>query len=170
MKTELVNFYGNQILCVTEGEKILVAIKPICEGLGLDGDRAIKTLTDDEILGDERSEQTVHVPGDRARNMVCLPLEFINGWLFQIKFSNTMSDETKAALVRYKRECYKILYGHFFRKTQKQLEANKIEIDLLKELNDLNEKKGYISDAIKEKKKLLEKIREERLSDEPTLF
>jgi len=138
--------------------------------LGLDNDRAVKTISEDEILGAERSEQAVQVPGDQPRKMICLPLEFVHGWLFQIKFTNTMSDETKQALIKYKRECYKIFFNHFFGNIRKQLEMNTAEIDLLKEINELIEKRGEIAENIKEKKKTLEKVREERLKNEPTLF
>ncbi len=170
MKQELVKFYNTQIVCVSDNDKIYVVVKTLCDGLGLDSDRAIKSISEDEILGSERAEQTVQIANDQPRKMICLPLEFVNGWLFQVKFTNTMSEDTKQSLIRYKRECYKALFMHFFGNMKKQLEANKVEIDLLKEINELTDKKLLINDEIKEKKKLLEKIREKRLNNEPTLF
>lgn len=88
METDVVKFSGSNLACVKDGSTIRVAIKPVCDAIGLDSDRAIKTITDDEILGAERSE---NLPS-QGRKMVCLPIEFINGWLFQIKFTNTMSE------------------------------------------------------------------------------
>ena len=171
MKTEIVKFYGNDLTCIVEESgQILVVVKPICDAIGLDSERAIKTISDDEVLGAERSEQTVQVGLDQARKMVCLPLEFVSGWLFQIKFTNTMSDETKEKLITYKRSCYKALFAHFFGNFKKQLESNEIEIKLLEEINELNEVKNRATSEIRDKKSKLEKIREERLKNEPSLF
>lgn len=170
MKAELVNFYGSKIFCLQESNRILVVVKTVCDGMGLDADRAIKTISDDEILGTERVEHLVEYNGDQPRKMICLPLEFLTGWLFQIKFTNTMSEETKNALIRYKRECYRVLFNYFFGNIKKQLESNSLEIELLKEINLLTEEKGNLMDTIKDKKRMLDKIRAERLNNEPTLF
>jgi len=79
MKQEIVKFYGNDLTCIVdESGQILVVVKPICDALGLDSDRQIKTISDNKVLGAERSEQTVQVGADQARNMVCLLLDFIN--------------------------------------------------------------------------------------------
>ena len=92
----------------------LVLIRPLCEALGVDADRQIRDLKIDEMLASEVSEQTTQVPNHgQSRSWVCLPEEFIYGWIFGIKLSNTMQPETKANLTAYKRECYDILYQHF---------------------------------------------------------
>jgi len=171
VKPEIVKFYGNDLICVVdETEQIFVVVKPICDALGLDSERQIKTISDDDVLGAERSEQTVQVGDNQPRKMVCLPLEFVNGWLFQVKFTNTMSEETKEKLVAYKRRCYNALFKHFFGNMKKQLEANKTEIKLLEDINEINETIKNSNTQLKEKRNLLEKIREERLKNEPTLF
>ena len=167
---EIVKFYETQIPCVQEETRIMVAIKPICIALDLDEKNQYEAIRNDEILKDVVGEHPLQDSIGRGQKSLFLPLQFVHGWLFQIKFTNTMSEETKTALIHFKRECYDVLFNHFFKKMKKQIEANKIEIDLLKEINELNDKKGSINDEIKEKKKLLEKIREERLNDEPTLF
>jgi hypothetical protein len=152
MKTEVVKFYGNDLTCIIdESGQILVVVKPVCEALGLDSERQIRTISDDEVLGAERSEQTVQVGSDQPRKMICLPLEFIHGWLFQVKFTNTMSDETKEKLIAYKRRCYKALFNHFFGNVKKQLEANEIEIRLLEDINELNEVKNRTTSELREK-------------------
>jgi hypothetical protein len=66
MKQEIVKFYGSDLTCIVgESGQILVVVKPVCDALGLDSERAIKVLSDDEVLGPERSEQTVQVDNDR---------------------------------------------------------------------------------------------------------
>jgi len=171
MKTEIVKFNGSDLICVvSDSGQISVVIKPVCEALGLDSERQIRTITEDEVLGPERSEQTVQVGNDQARRMICLPLEFLHGWLFQVKFTNTMSEETKEKLITFKKRCYQVLSNHFFGNMKKQIETNEMEIRLLEELNDLNSQKNDVAATIREKKSILEKIRTERLNNEPTLF
>jgi hypothetical protein len=67
------------------------------------------------------------LPGEsQSRPYTCLPEEFIYGWLFGIKMSNTMSDATKQNLIGYKRACYHALYQHFHgRIKQAQQEISK---------------------------------------------
>lgn len=92
----------------------MVLIRPLCDALGVDGEWQIKALQEDEMLAPERCEHTVQVPGHgQSRTWICLPEEFIYGWIFGIKLSNTMRPETKASLTAYKRECYDVLYQHF---------------------------------------------------------
>jgi len=170
MKTEIVNFYETQIPCVQIHNQIMVAVRPICIILNLDEKNQYEAIRNDEILKDVVGEHLLHDSIGREQKSIFLPLHFLHGWLFQIKLANTMSEYTKQMLITFKRECYNILFNHFNKKIIKQLDANKIEIELLKQINELTDKKVVITDEIKEKKKILEKIREERLNNEPTLF
>ena len=171
MKTELVNYHGANIVCIVgEFGKIDVVVKSICDQFGLDSDWHIKAISDDEILGSERCEHTVQVGDEQPRKMVCLPLEFLNGWLFQIRFTNTMSDETKAKLIDYKRKCYKALFHHFFGNMKKQIESNEVEIALLEQLAKYNEDKAILVKNIKKTQCQIAKIRDNRLKNEPRLF
>ena len=185
MKTELVRFNDADIICIVgEFGKIDIVIKPICDHLGLDSKRQIRTITEDDILRAERcvhivqlkksrpegSEQTHQVRKIQPRKMVCLPLEFLNGWLFQIKLTNTMSEETKAKLVDYKRKCYKALFQHFFGNMKKQIEMNEIEIALLEQIAKYGEDKTTIAENLKKAQRQLAKVRENRLTNVPSLF
>jgi len=112
-----------------------ILIRPLCEALGVDADRQIRDLKDDEMLAGEVSEQTTRLPTeDRNRPYVCLPEEYVYGFVFGIRFSNTMSEETKANLTAYKRECYDALYQHFHKRlllaSETLQEKAKVEIEL----------------------------------------
>jgi len=182
--TDLVKFNGANLICLKDENSVFVAIKPVCDAIGLDSDWQIKAITDDEILGAERCEHTVQLSGFtdettpgldenthfQGRKMVFLPLEFLHGWLFQVKPTNTMKEETKANLIRFKRECYRVLFLHFFGNMRKQIEANEAEIKLLEEINLINEQKTELTATIREKKTQLDKVRSERLKKEWTLF
>ena len=53
------------------------------------------------------------VGGDeKDREMVCLPYEFIFGWLFTINPKN-VKPEAQEAVAKFRIECYKALYNHF---------------------------------------------------------
>lgn len=83
-----------------------LAVKPICEALGVDFDRQIRRLKGHRIFGPATAVQPLQVPGDQSRKMVCLSEEFIYGWLFSI---NSNSEQ----LVKYQIECNHVLYNHF---------------------------------------------------------
>jgi len=92
----------------------MVLVRPLCDILGIDADRQIRELEADELLGPKVSSKTTQVPGDtQARSWVCLPEEFVYGWIFSIQTSGAMKPETKATLLAYKLECYDALYQHF---------------------------------------------------------
>jgi esterase/lipase len=50
----------------------------------------------------------------KQREMFCLPLEFVFGWLFTINPKN-VSEEARPLVIRYKMECYRALYNYFTR-------------------------------------------------------
>lgn len=84
MKTEIVKFYGNNIVCVVDDSgQILIVMKPVCDALGLDNDWHVRAISEDEVLGSERCEHTVQIGNDQPRKMICLPLEFLHGWLLK---------------------------------------------------------------------------------------
>lgn len=126
-------FQGQPIYYLALPEGNLVLIRPLCDLLGIDAERQIKNLQEDEILGDERAVQTVRLPEyDRDRQWVCLPERFVYGWIFGIQFTNTMRPETKANLTAYKRDCYNALFDHFHGRMKEAQELDKTEaiIDL----------------------------------------
>lgn len=83
-----------------------IAVKPICEALGVDYIRQFKNMQEDEILSQLLSKQTTTGADGKRYEMVCLPEKYVYGWLFSIR-----SDSE--ALKQYKLRCYDILYHHF---------------------------------------------------------
>ena len=169
MKPEIVKVNGITIECPIEEGQNYVAVKPICEALGIDHSAQIRDLKEDVILGSTVVVMTTVAGDGKQREMVCIPLKFVFGWLFSIN-ENKVKPEAKEHVLKYKLECYTVLFNHFFGNVKRQLEANEIEIKLLEEINELNEVKNRASSELREKKAKLDKIREERLKNEPTLF
>lgn len=109
MKQSIVNFLsfkGKNLLFLSKNGTFYIAIKPVCEAIGVDYIRQFKNLSEDAFLQPVLSKQTIQVPGDQARNMICLPERYVYGWILTIR------SESKD-LLDYKRECYDILFNHF---------------------------------------------------------
>ena len=101
--------------------------------------------------------------------MLCLPAGYVLEWLLTINPAN-VKEEVRGMFASYQAECYNALYKHFFGSQKRQLEQNQIEISLLEELADLNQQQQQLKQTINEKRRKLEKLREERLKNEPQLF
>ncbi|TRC46145.1 phage antirepressor N-terminal domain-containing protein, partial [Mannheimia haemolytica] len=48
------------------------------------------------------------------QQMICLPIEYLNGWLFGIDV-NRCKPEIRATLIKYKKECYQALHDYWFK-------------------------------------------------------
>jgi hypothetical protein len=111
--TEIVKFNGSEILCQREGDNIYVAIRPICDILGIDHSNQIRNLKNDpEFLGSTVVNMTTVGADGREREMTCLPLQFFFGWLAQIDHTK-VKEEVKPQVIAYKLEVCNILYDHF---------------------------------------------------------
>ncbi len=93
-------------------DKKYVPIRPICEILGLDFSAQRQKIERDEILGSSVVMTTTVGADGKQREMYCLPLKFIFGWLFTIDTSRVNS-EVRPTVVAYKLECYNALYEYF---------------------------------------------------------
>jgi hypothetical protein len=160
-----------------------VLVRPLCDALEVDADWQIRELKKDEDLSGEVCEHTTRLPlEDRNRPYTCLSEEFVYGWIFAIKYSNTMSEETKENLRLYKRECYDVLYKHFHGKVRNsaeiikeraslEVEQRKLKTILLEnqdfvrwqEINTLKQQQSYrlTKDLKEEMQQLAEQMMEE---------
>lgn len=159
----------NDVDIVSTSDEQLVAIKPICEVLGIDYKVQWQKIKDDEDLSSTMVLSTTVGADGKDREMCCLPVEFIYGWLFTINPKN-VKPEAQDTVRKYRMMCYRVLYQHFTGRAKQVNEQNKVEIALLEDLADLNQQQVQIRQSIAEKKKKLDQLREERLKNEPTLF
>lgn len=108
-------FYEDEITAVRvrrDGEsQIFVPLRPIVELLGLDWSGQLRRTRDDAVLGEEIVPVRVETAGG-PQTMPCLPLDMLNGWLFGIN-ANRVKAAARPRLVRYQRECYRVLYEAF---------------------------------------------------------
>ena len=154
---------------VNENGQIFVPIKPICNVIGIDFAAQYNKLQGDETLASTIAIIATVASDEKAREMICLPLQYVYGWLFTIN-PGKVSPDARDAVMRYRRECYDVLYNHFTCSMQRTIETNNAEIELLQQINaaisDEKEAKGRRKKA----EEALSKLRSERLNPKPSLF
>lgn len=109
----IVEFHGHALTVITDqaGEK-LVAVRPICEAIGLAWNGQYERILRDDVLKSTvRIMRTVAVDG-KSRELVCLPLDYLNGWLFGVDVARA-KPEIREALNHYKRECFGVLAAYW---------------------------------------------------------
>ena len=168
METKTIVRVNNVDITATSDEQ-MIAIRPICEALGIDYSRQLKKIKDDADLGSVVGVTPTTGSDGKTYEMCVLPVEFIFGWLFTINPAN-VNEEAREAVRRYRMECYRALYRHFTGTQKRQLEQHRAEIALLEELADLNQQQQQLKQTIADKRKKLEQLRNERLKNEPQLF
>lgn len=159
---------GHEIVMVESDHERLIPIKPICEALGVDPKNQRIKIQEDDILSSIGVLSTSVGADGKQREMFCLPLQYVFGWLFTINPKN-VNEASREVVVKYRQECYDVLYRHFFGNLRRQIEMNTLEISLLEEINQLNEQKNEVTNNLRQKKVKLDKIRESRLKTDPEL-
>ncbi|WP_339980312.1 phage antirepressor N-terminal domain-containing protein [Fusobacterium necrophorum] len=151
METKVVTrINGVEILAsnVSDG---LVAIKPVCTGLGVDYSSQYQKLKEHPTFNSTISLITTVAADGKEREMLCIPIEFFPGWLFSINPAN-VKEEIRDNLIKFQVECNKALFRYFFGTQKKVIEQNTIEIKLLEELAELNQQKATLTTSIAEKR------------------
>lgn len=107
-----VAFYEDEITAVrlATGE-VAIPIRPICDNLGVTLAGQRERILRDPVLSEEMISVSVTLT-QQAREMLCLPLKYIPGWLFGIN-ANRVKPEIRDRLIRYQRECYDVLLEAF---------------------------------------------------------
>lgn len=106
-----VDFRDDTLFAVERDDGVFVALKPICDRLGLAWGSQYNRLMRDTILAEGIFIMKMPLPGG-AQEMTCLRLELVNGWLFGIDESR-VKPELHEAVLTYKRECYAVLAARF---------------------------------------------------------
>ena len=160
---------GVDIVTVDRDGDVFVPIKPICDALGIDVESQRDKINSDEILSSTAVLSTAVAADGKEREMYCLPLRYVYGWLFTINPKN-VAPEARGAVARYRRECYDVLYEHFTGSMRRTIETNNAEIELLKQINSAISDEKEAKGRRKKAEDALDKLRAERLNPQPSLF
>jgi hypothetical protein len=104
-----VPFYGNELITVEKDGKIYIAMKSIVEGMGLAWQVQARKIT-----STERYNHMV-IPFETAggkQDMIFIPLNKINGWLFSINAEKCRAD-IREKVKTYQEECFRVLHDYF---------------------------------------------------------
>lgn len=147
-------FNGHDLYFTLSNGQWWIAIKPICEALNIEYTRVFKNVKKHKIYGAALAKQPMQIPGDQVRSMICLPEEFIYGWLFSL---NSKSPE----LLEYQVKCNKILHEHFKGSIIRRRELKDDRMLIIDEISFLEKKLKDNPDflAWKNKKAKLSKIK-----------
>lgn len=127
---KFLEFNGRKVFFLNADGQWWIALKPICEALGLEWTNQLKALKGDPMLAELWCERTI-VAGDRKpRMMVCLPERYVYGWLFRMRSPNP-------DLIAYQRTCYDLLFQHFHGVITNRTEAIRERVLAMREMEKL---------------------------------
>ena len=163
-KVTIVKFHQTKIQCIIDPDgSIHVALKPIMDGIGLHADSAWKSIKNDPILGAKHGVRRGLDAKKRGFPMQTLPIEYVHGWLFSIDASK-VSSQAKPKLLKFKLECYQVLFDHFYGK-YRVYESNLSERRKLETLIDeACMQKAELSAQVNNYRKRLKEINDSELS------
>lgn len=155
-----------EIVSTNEG---LIPIRPICEALGVDYKSQYQKVKESKELESVVVLSTTTGADGKKYEMVCLPVEYIYGWVFSINPGN-VKPEVREQVIRYKMECYHALYLYFHRPQEQADEQNRQERESLHIIDRAMAQIDELKKLVAGERRKLEKIRQERLMNEPKLF
>jgi len=121
MPTSISNvaFHGANLPLVSINNKPHFAVKPICDGIGLTWQGQLERIKRNPVLSPTISVTLTVGEDGKQREMICLPLGYLNGWLLGVN-ANRVKPEIRQKLIQYQMECYDVLYQHFMPKVAQQ--------------------------------------------------
>ncbi len=144
-----IEFAGNRICLIEKDNELFVPLKPICTALELDWGSQFRNLQEDIVLNSTVVTMTIVARDEKQREMICIPLSYLNGWLFRINPARYEGDR-RERIIKYQKECYQALFNHFYPNTREQLERKRIQakgkrLDLSMIKSDLNIRKTFLA-------------------------
>ena len=109
---QTIDFNGQSLLTIELDGIHYTAIKPIAENIGLAWHGQRERIERDEVLNSTARMIRVVAEDGKNREMMCLPIDYLNGWLFGID-TKRVKPEVKAPLIQYKMQCYKVLHDYW---------------------------------------------------------
>ena len=112
-----VEFYGDEIKGVrvtrtpSGKSEFYVPLRPLCNYLGVSYTGQRERVERDPVLSRKLEAVQLTTAGG-PQEMQCLPLDYLNGWLFGIN-ANRVKAEIRERLIRYQEECYIVLREAF---------------------------------------------------------
>lgn len=110
--TEIVNFRNQPLITLKVGEIIYTAIRPIVEGMGIEWSTQLQKLKRNMAKFNCVHMNTVAEDG-KIREMLCIPIKKLNGWLFSINPEKIKDMKVKQDVIEYQEECFEVLHDYW---------------------------------------------------------
>ncbi|RZN55103.1 phage antirepressor N-terminal domain-containing protein [Avibacterium paragallinarum] len=121
---QTIQFHNQSLVTFEQNNIHYAAMKPICENIGLDWEAQRQRINRDEVLNSVMVIITTTGSDGKNYQMICLPIQYLNGWLFGIDVKR-VKPEIRETLITYKRECYQALFDYWNKgKAEKVLPTN----------------------------------------------
>lgn len=113
-KITVIDFHGHPLYTFEQNGQVYVLMRPITDALGLAWHGQYERIMRDKVLSDVRVTRTTEYASADGKKyeMLCLPIDFMNGWLFGVSESR-IRPELLDSFIQYKRECYRVLFEHW---------------------------------------------------------
>lgn len=108
-----VQFHGATLSVTNINGVPCVALKPICEALSVDWQAQHARIMRHPVLSSTVSVTKMVAEDGKQREMLFLPLDKLNGWLFGISAARVRDVARRELLIRYQAECFDVLARHF---------------------------------------------------------
>lgn len=149
---------GISLQVVADDREQLVAVKPVCEILGVNYTTQVEKLKAHPVFGSVIPLRGTTGADGKTYQMLCIPLQFFPGWLFSINPDN-VKEEARENLIKYQLECNKVLFDYFFNRADFAQKKEKIVAkakELLEEKTEIfKEARDEMKDAEKNFSKAL---------------
>ncbi|EHP93452.1 phage antirepressor N-terminal domain-containing protein [Methylorubrum extorquens] len=111
-KLTTIDFHDDTLFAVEAPGGVFVAVKPICDGLGIDPKKQRERIQRDPVLTEGGAMMALPSAGG-PQETFCLRLDLLQGWLFGIDAAR-VAPEARDRVLAYKRECCAVLFRHFY--------------------------------------------------------
>ncbi|MDG6310295.1 phage antirepressor N-terminal domain-containing protein [Glaesserella parasuis] len=147
ISTQTISFNNQALITFEQNGTRYTAMKPICENIGLAWEPQLLRMKRDDILSSTMIITIIVAEDGKNREMVCLPIEYLNGWLFGIDIKRC-KPEIRETLIKYKKECYQALHDYWFNGKAERKTTTDERTGLRQAVSALVSKKGLLySDA-----------------------
>ena len=143
ISTQTISFNNQSLITVEQNGNHYVAMKPICENIGIQWESQYNRIRRDDVLNSVIFIMNMTGSDSKNYQMICLPIEYLNGWLFGIDI-NRCKPEIRDTLIKYKKECYQALHDYWFNGKAERKTTVDDRTGLRNAVNMLVSKKGLI--------------------------
>jgi hypothetical protein len=153
MKTINVAIINNVSLQVVADERDqLVAVKPVCEILGVDFSAQRTKLKEHPLFSSVMVLSTTTGADGKMYEMACIPLRYFSSWLFSIN-PNNVKEGIRDNVLEFQLKCNDILFDYFFNRADFAQKKEKAVAKAKELLDEKTETFKEARDELKEAEK-----------------